>query len=191
LAHSRRPAGVAYFYWFCLDSGTLCIIRHVVFCGITSQVNFILYCVYMIAYMLYDCTRCYMIQITMRTLNVYNFSTLDSPRVSINPPPTDSPHTVSVSDTLFLYCIAKGQPIPTIKWYKNNTLILQQLGPLYPVPTDSPHITKYTCEGTNNAGNMKNTASASIIVEVEGTITSHHKYKYTLLSLCTCSCMYS
>lgn len=46
-------------------------------------------------------------------------------------------------DTLFPYCIAKAYPIPTIKWYKNNTLIPQQLGPLYSIhitatiPTDT------------------------------------------------------
>ena len=53
-----------------------------------------------------------------------------------------------------------------------NTAIPQQLGPLYLVPSDSPHTTKYTCEGTNYAGNMKNTASASVIVVVESEIQS-------------------
>jgi len=94
----------------------------------------------------------------------------DTPRVSIDP--SDSPHTVTVGTRVLLYCIAEGRPIPTIKWYKNNTAIPQQLGPLYPVPTDSPHTTKYTCEGTNYAGNMKNTASASVIVVVESEIQS-------------------
>ncbi|XP_065903803.1 basement membrane-specific heparan sulfate proteoglycan core protein-like [Dysidea avara] len=91
-----------------------------------------------------------------------------APRVELDP--ADSPHTVTVGTRLFLYCIAEGHPIPTIKWYKNNTIIPQHLGPLYPVPTNSPHTTKYTCVGTNNAGNMKNTDSASVIVVVENEI---------------------
>ena len=89
----------------------------------------------------------------------------DAPRVTIDPP--DSPHTVSVDTRVFLYCIAEGRPIPTIQWYKNNVLIPEQTSQLYLVPTDSPHTTKYTCEGTNNAGNIKNTARASITVMVE------------------------
>ncbi|XP_065904619.1 basement membrane-specific heparan sulfate proteoglycan core protein-like isoform X2 [Dysidea avara] len=88
-----------------------------------------------------------------------------APRVTIDPP--YSPHTVSVGTRVFLYCIAEGRPIPTIKWYKNNFLIPEQTSQLYLVPTDSPHSTKYTCEGINNAGNVKNTASASVTVKVE------------------------
>jgi len=93
------------------------------------------------------------------------WSLLDSPRVTIDP--SDSPHTVSVGTTSLLNCMAEGHPIPTIKWYKNNTLIPQQLGQLFLVPTDFLHTTKHTCEGTNNAGNMRNSASASIVVIVE------------------------
>ena len=63
--------------------------------------------------------------------------------------------------------MAEGNPIPVIKWYNNNAAVPQKLGHLYLVPTDSPHTTKYTCEGTNNAGNMKNTARASVVVIVE------------------------
>ena len=93
------------------------------------------------------------------------WSLLDSPRVTIDP--SDSPHTVNVETTSLLNCMAEGNPIPTIKWYKNDTLIPQQLGHLFLVPTDFPHTTKYTCEGTNNAGNMWNSARASIVVIVE------------------------
>jgi len=89
----------------------------------------------------------------------------DAPRVTIDPP--DSPLVVSVGTRFFLYYIAEGHPVPTIKWYKNNTGIPQQTSQLYLVPTDSPHTTKYTCEGANNAGNMKNTAQATVVVKVE------------------------
>jgi len=63
--------------------------------------------------------------------------------------------------------MAEGHPIPSIKWYKNSILIPLNLAHLYLVPTDSPHTTKYTCEGKNTAGNMTNTARASIVVIVD------------------------
>ena len=96
--------------------------------------------------------------------NYIMWSFLDSPRVSIYP--SNSLHTVSVGTRLILYCVAKGHPYPTIKWYQNDFLIPQQ-SQLLLVPTDFPHTTKYTCEGTNNAGNMRNNARASIVVIVE------------------------
>ena len=91
---------------------------------------------------------------------------VDTPRISINP--ARSPHTVSVGNTLLLYCIAEGFPIPTIKWYKNHTLIPEQTSQVYLASTDTPGTTVYTCEGENNAGNMKNKAHANITVIVKG-----------------------
>ena len=90
---------------------------------------------------------------------------VDTPRISINP--AQSPHMVSVGKTLLLYCIAEGFPIPTIKWYKNHILIPQQISQVYLASTDTPGTTVYTCEGENNAGNMKNKAHANITVIVE------------------------
>ena len=94
--------------------------------------------------------------------------TTDSPRVSLNPP--GPKYTVSVGTRLFLYCIAKGLPTPTIRWYENNILIPRQSSPLYVALTDTPKVTVYTCEAKNNAGNMENTARTSISV----TVTSMH-----------------
>ena len=89
----------------------------------------------------------------------------DAPRVSIYP--QRSNYKVSVGIKLFLYCIVKGLPIPTIQWYENNTLIPQQTGVLHEVLTNTPHVTLYSCEATNYDGNIKNTARANITVTVE------------------------
>ena len=90
---------------------------------------------------------------------------IDAPKITIDPP--QSPHRVNIGDRLLLYCIAKGFPIPTIQWYKNNTSIPQQSSPLYLASTDTPGTAIYTCEGKNNAGNMPNIARATITVIVE------------------------
>ena len=89
---------------------------------------------------------------------------LDAPRVSIYP--HGSEYTVSVGTKLFLYCIVEGLPA-TLQWYENNTLIPQQISTLYEVPVNTPHVTLYSCEARNNAGNMENTARANITVIVK------------------------
>ena len=91
---------------------------------------------------------------------------IDAPTISINP--AESRHMVFVGDTLLLYCIAEGFPIPTIQWYKNHTLIPKQTSQVYLASTDTPGTTVYTCEGENNAGNMENKAYADINVIVKG-----------------------
>ena len=101
----------------------------------------------------------------------------DPPRVSLSPPgPT---YTVSVGTRLFLYCIAKGMPAPTIQWYENNILIPQQSSPLYLALTDVPKVTLYTCEAKNYAGNKVNTASKSITVTVKSMSLATHVHTYT------------
>lgn len=89
----------------------------------------------------------------------------DAPRVSIYPP--GSTYKVNVGTKLFLYCIAEGLPTPTIQWYENSVVIPEQTSMLHEVITDTPHTTLYSCEAKNNAGNMENTAHASINVTVE------------------------
>jgi len=89
----------------------------------------------------------------------------DAPRISIYP--QKSHYKVILGTKLFLYCIAKGLPTPTIQWYENNTLIPQQTAVLHEVLTDASHVTLYSCEGTNNDGNIKKTARANITVTVE------------------------
>ena len=89
----------------------------------------------------------------------------DAPSVSIYP--NGSNYTVSVGTKLLMYCIANGLPAPTIQWYENNVPIPEQTSPLYIVPTDTPHVTLYSCEAKNNAGNIENTAYANITVTVQ------------------------
>ena len=105
---------------------------------------------------------------------------VDAPRVTINP--AESPYMVNVGETLLLYCVAEGLPIPTIRWYENNVLIPRQSSPFHPVSTNVPLTnvpltTVYTCEGRNNAGKMRNIARANITV-----IIVESKF---LLSICT------
>ena len=96
----------------------------------------------------------------MITYHIY----ADAPRITIDPP--QSPNTVDVGERLLLYCIAEGFPIPTIHWYQNDVLIPRQSSPVYVASTSFPGTTVYTCEGTNNAGNMKNVARANVTVIV-------------------------
>jgi len=86
--------------------------------------------------------------------------------VTIDPP--QSPLTVSVNDSLRLFCTAKGLPVPDIYWYEDGNPIIQPLPQLYLVPTKSPRTTNYTCVATNNAGGKKRQISSSIIVTVKG-----------------------
>ena len=86
----------------------------------------------------------------------------DAPRVTIDP--AESPYMVNVGERLLLHCIAEGFPIPTIRWYKDNVLIPQQFSPFYLVSTNVPLTTVYTCEGRNNAGNMRNIARTNITI---------------------------
>ena len=90
---------------------------------------------------------------------------VDAPRITIEL--SQSPLMVMVGEVLFLTCIAKGLPIPTIRWYENNVLIPQQSSLFHLVSTDVPGTTSYICEGRNNAGNMLNIAQANITVVVK------------------------
>ena len=100
--------------------------------------------------------------VNLRILCIYH---TDPPKVSLHPP--GPKHTVNVGTRLFLYCIARGLPAPTIQWYENNVLIPQQSSPLYLAPIDTPKVTMYTCEAKNNAGNRENTVRKSITVTVK------------------------
>ena len=96
----------------------------------------------------------------------------DAPRVSIYP--HGSNYTVHINTKLFLYCTANGLPTPTIQWYENNIPIPDQTSSLYTVPTNTSHVTLYSCEAKNNAGNMENTAYANITVIVQSKHVTIH-----------------
>ena len=89
----------------------------------------------------------------------------DAPRVSIYPHGSNC--TVNVGTKLLMYCTANGLPTPTVQWYENNVAIPEETSPLYIAPTNTPHVTLYSCEAKNNAGSIENTAYANIIVTVQ------------------------
>ena len=89
----------------------------------------------------------------------------DAPRVSIYP--HGSNYTANIGDKLLMYCTANGLPTPTVQWYEDNVPIPEQTSPLYIAPTHTPHVTLYSCEARNNAGNIENTAYANITVTVQ------------------------
>ena len=95
----------------------------------------------------------------------------DAPRIAIDP--SQSPYMVTVGERLLLYCIAEGFPIPTIRWYENNTLVPQQSSPFHLASTNAPGTTLYTCEGKNSAGNMINIARENIRVVVKCMLYSY------------------
>ena len=97
--------------------------------------------------------------------HLYFVYIVDAPRVTIDPP--ESPYMVNVGERLLLYCIAEGFPIPTIRWYEHNVLIPRQSSPFYLVSTNVPLTTVYTCEGRNNAGNMRNIVQANITIIID------------------------
>jgi len=102
-------------------------------------------------------------------MHTYLFT--DAPIITIDP--LQSPYTVSVGARLLLYCRGNGEPTPTVQWYSGRrkvTDIAQLFQQLYLVPTNLPGTTVYTCKGSNNAGNIQQSAEKSITVIVEGTV---------------------
>ena len=97
---------------------------------------------------------------------------------------------VNVGTKLVLHCIAEGFPVPTIEWYKNDILIPQESSKLYLASTDVPGTATYSCKGRNNAGNIRNTASANITVTVKSMYKSifmltlgRHQNNYTDITI--------
>ena len=107
------------------------------------------------------------------------FISLDAPLVSID---KVSPYETDVGRVAVLYCTARGNPIPTVQWYKDDTAVnpipLTSQQSLI-IPTSMPHTTVYTCKGINYAGNIKHTAYTNITVIVK---------RKQLLNIYTCTC---
>jgi len=78
--------------------------------------------------------------------------------------------TVDVGDLVSIWCMAKGLPIPTVQWYKNNEVVNPNADmtlQVMDVPTNSLHNTVYTCVAKNSAGNMNHTLKVDISVSVQ------------------------
>ena len=62
-------------------------------------------------------------------------------------------------------------PTPTVQWFSGKQAVVhlaQVYQQYYMVPTDKSGVNKYTCEGSNNAGNVIQHAHESITVIVKG-----------------------
>ena len=119
-------------------------------------------------------------------ITMYNYLNCNNNlSVSVDPPfvsiANESPYMTNVGSVALLYCRAIGKPIPQVQWYKDDITvnpISSSFQQTFIVPTNMPHITVYTCKGTNYIGNMKHTRSATITVIVKG------KYVIMILSFC-------
>ena len=95
------------------------------------------------------------------------FISLDAPLVSIA---NVSPYETDVGGVAVLYCTARGNPVPKVQWYKDDTAVnpipsaFQQS---LVVQTSMPHTTVYTCKAINYAGNIKHTTYTNITVIVK------------------------
>jgi len=92
---------------------------------------------------------------------------LDAPVVTITPP---SPHVVFVDEFVPLLCKANGLPAPTVQWFKGGQPVEhvpEFYDQVYYVPTNSPHVSVYTCVSKNRAGGDTRTVKASVTVIVQ------------------------
>nr|XP_055038371.1 vascular endothelial growth factor receptor 1 isoform X1 [Misgurnus anguillicaudatus] len=77
-----------------------------------------------------------------------------------------SDHNVNVSNSVTLYCPAKGIPHPSITWYKDHSKLQQVSGIMLFPEEGTLHIDRitaddqglYTCEATNKRGSVKSSA---------------------------------
>ena len=82
-----------------------------------------------------------------------------------------SPYTVSVGDTVSLWCRAIGLSTPTVQWYQNDKPVKSHAEPLvqvFEVPTSTPHTTVYTCVARNFTAIDDHNITANITVIVQG-----------------------
>ena len=101
--------------------------------------------------------------------NFYSFT--DAPIITIFP--SQSPYTVGVGANLFLNCKADGVPAPTVQWFSGKQAVVynaQLYQQSYLVPTNTPGTNAYTCEGSNNAGDVTQRTRQDITVIVKGIV---------------------
>ena len=86
-------------------------------------------------------------------------------RPEIVEPPTDVYEVIG--SEVNLTCVATGVPQPTIRWYKDDVLLPNQITPLL-VIQDLRLDTRglYTCEAANEHGNCSETA----YIKIKGTL---------------------
>ena len=99
---------------------------------------------------------------------------LDPPQLTMLP--ADSVYHIRVYTSLQLVCIAEGNPVPSVRWYKNgiptshrqsfNTLSGQSFITLS-VSSMVLNSMEYRCEGINHIGKSKHIEEATITVKTE------------------------
>lgn len=93
---------------------------------------------------------------------IYTFTLtlLVSPEI-IRPPPNLA---VDEGDSILMECVARGFPIPQIRWFQNNQLTPFNGSVIEIAAVTSQHTGVYRCVAENVAGN----ASATAVLAVRG-----------------------
>ena len=80
----------------------------------------------------------------------------------------DPPYLIS-NKPLRIVCIAEGRPIPTVQWYKINTIALDDPSSevsILVISGYSEDCVMYTCVATNNAGNKQHVIQKHITIDL-------------------------
>ena len=95
------------------------------------------------------------------TITLHLFFLLVSPEI-IKPPPN---MTVDVGDSILMECVARGFPIPRIRWFLNNKALPNNGSVVEIAELSLNHTGVYLCVAENVAGNATATATLSVMGE--------------------------
>ena len=92
---------------------------------------------------------------------------LDPPQLTMFP--ADSVYHIRVYTSLKLVCTAEGNPVPSVRWYKNGIPVTshRQSFNTLSVSSNVLNSMEYRCEGINHIGKSKHIKEATITVKVE------------------------
>lgn len=73
--------------------------------------------------------------------------------------------TVDVGDSILMECVARGFPIPRIRWFRNNKALPNNGSVIEITKLSLNHTGVYRCVAENVAGNATATATLSVMGE--------------------------
>ena len=73
--------------------------------------------------------------------------------------------TVDIGDSILMECVARGFPIPRIRWYLNNKPLANNGSVIEIAKLSLNHTGVYLCVAENVAGNATATATLSVMGE--------------------------